>query len=106
MVANSRSGFSVNDSVEFVSADAAIPFQERILGNHGTDDGSLARTYLADDVDEVAREDVHVKAVDDRILPVKDVRSLERYQRLVFCCLYSFAFHDCTNILLFFEYNE
>ena len=97
--------FLVPQSVQLVSADPAVAFQERILRYHGADDGSFSRADLAHDVDEVAGKYLHVETIDDGIFPVKDVRSLEGNQRLVFCCQICVIFHDYAKILLFFEYN-
>ncbi len=65
------------DADKVIAADLGAAFQDRILGYHRADDGSLAGADFADDVDEVAGEDVHIQAVDNRGLAVYYVSPLE-----------------------------
>ena len=63
----------VADAFEGIAADFAFALFQDILGDHGPDERSLAGADLADDVDEVAGTDFHVKAVDDGRFAVEDV---------------------------------
>ena len=65
------------DVPQIESADGSFPAQEAVFRRHRADDGSFSRADLADDVDEVARHDGHVEAVDDDALPVEDVCAAE-----------------------------
>ncbi len=65
------------DGGQVVPADRCGTFAGPVLGNHGPDDGSLAGSHLSYDVHEVAFFDLHIHPVDDNVLAVQDIGSLE-----------------------------
>ena len=75
---------AILDSFELEAADLSGSLSKRILPGDRADDGGLAGADLAYDVDEIPREDLHVKVVDDRGLSVENVRAAKKDNRLVF----------------------
>ena len=69
--------------LELETAYAAAALSQLVLGCKGAYDGGLACAYPSQDVDCLSRENVHIKAIHDRILAVEYVHSAEGYDGIV-----------------------